>query len=184
MFFRERINVYSKNDMKNIQIDEKNLRNLEVYSMQSSKEVPINKCLKTSDYWAWVWLLDYWNMSNFRVITTEDALSGCHACQNNLQLFFSKEVRSFSKISVFTRMFQQAFSTHCSNTSQSLISSEHVKAAICLYRKKKSETLRSGDRAGQLTGPPRLIHCQLKVWYRCCLTRQGYMHGTHTKHLL
>ena len=39
----------------------KNLRNLEVYSTQLSKEVPINKCLKTSDYWVWirVWLLKY-----------------------------------------------------------------------------------------------------------------------------
>lgn len=46
------------------------------------------------------------------------------------------------KILAFTRVFQQAFSTHCSNTSQSLIGSEYTKASICLQKKVRSIKVR------------------------------------------
>jgi hypothetical protein len=35
---------------------------------------------------------------------------------------------------------------------------------------KNTRRLRSGDRAGQLNGPPRPIHSSPNVWFRCCLT--------------
>jgi len=58
-------------------------------------------------------------------------------------------------------MFQQDFCTHCSKNSQLLIVSDYIKDSR--YLQNKSEALRSGDRAGPLTGPPRPIHRQLKV---------------------
>jgi len=47
----------------------------------------------------------------------------------------------FLKIYAFTRMFQQAFSTHCSNTSQSLIGSEYIKASIYISTEQKVRSI-------------------------------------------
>lgn len=80
MLFREMISVYSENDIKNTQDVKKKLCNLEVCSVQLSREVLMDICLKTSDYW---------DMGNIRFITTEDDQYGRHACQHNFQLFFS-----------------------------------------------------------------------------------------------
>jgi hypothetical protein len=55
------------------------------------------------------------------------------------------------------------------NTSKSLIDVEYTKDFRCPHSQ-NSRGLRSGDRAGQLTGPPRPVHCSPKVWFSCCLT--------------
>jgi hypothetical protein len=75
------------------------------------------------------------------------------------------EVYTLLKIPGFTRISWQAFSTRCCYTSKSSIGVEYTKVFRCPHR-----GLRSGDRAGQLTGPPLPIHCSPKVWFRCCLT--------------
>jgi hypothetical protein len=79
------------------------------------------------------------------------------------------EVRSLSKIPGFTQISWQTFSTRCCNTSKSLIGAENTKA-FTYPHSQKSIRSRSGDHAGQLTGPPRPIHVSPKVWFRCCLT--------------
>jgi hypothetical protein len=52
--------------------------------------------------------------------------------------------------------------------------------------KKKNRGLKSGDRAGQWTGPPRPIHCSPKVWFMCCLTLRRKCVGAimHKPHVL
>jgi hypothetical protein len=79
------------------------------------------------------------------------------------------EVRTLSKIPGFTRISWQPFSTRCCHTSKSLIGAEYTKVFRC-PRSQKSRGLRSGDRAGQLTGPPRPLQCSPTVWIRCRLT--------------
>jgi hypothetical protein len=72
---------------------------------------------------------DCWEMSNFYVITTTVALYGSHARQHNFQLLFSKACTQ--KIPGFMRICQQACSTHCCNTSKSLIRSEYTNGFWC-----------------------------------------------------
>jgi hypothetical protein len=79
------------------------------------------------------------------------------------------EVRTLSEIPGFTQISWQTFSTRCCNTSKSLIGAEYTKA-FTYPHSKKSIGLRSADRAGQLTAPPRPIHCSPKVWFRWRLT--------------
>jgi hypothetical protein len=54
---------------------------------------------------------------------------------------------------------------------KSLISAEYTKVFRCPHSQ-KSRGLRSGDCAGQLTRPPRPIHCSPKAWFSmthmCC----------------
>jgi hypothetical protein len=52
---------------------------------------------------------------------------------------------------------------------KSLITAEYTKA-FRYPHSQKSRGLRSGDYAGQLTGPPHPIRCSPKVWFRYCLT--------------
>jgi hypothetical protein len=52
---------------------------------------------------------------------------------------------------------------------KSSIGAEYNKIFRC-PQSQKSRGLRSGDRAGQLTGSPRPIRCSPKVLFRCCLT--------------
>jgi hypothetical protein len=61
------------------------------------------------------------------------------------------EVRTLSRIPVFTQISWQAFSTRCCNTSKSLIGAKYTKIFRC---------------------PPQLhpIHSSPKVGVRCCLT--------------
>jgi hypothetical protein len=73
-------------------------------------------------------------------------------------------MRTISKIPGFIRTSWQAFSARCSDTSKSLAGSEYTKSLG--GRTAKSRRLRSEDRAGQLTGPPRPIHCPQEVWLR------------------
>lgn len=54
-----------------------------------NNKVPFNKRQKTNARW---------DMGDFHVISAADALCGSHACQQNLQLFFSQEVCTLSKI--------------------------------------------------------------------------------------
>jgi hypothetical protein len=74
-----------------------------------------------------------------------------------------QEVRTLSEIPDFTRI-----SIRCCNTCKSLIDAEYTKIFTC-SNSQKSRGLRSGDHAGQLTGPPHPSHCSPKVWFRCCL---------------
>jgi hypothetical protein len=80
------------------------------------------------------------------------------------------EVHTLSKIPGFTWISWHTFST-CCNTSPSLIGAEYTEVFTC-PQSQKSTGLRLGDRAGQLAGPPRPIHCSPKDWFRCCLTVQ------------
>jgi hypothetical protein len=59
---------------------------------------------------------------------------------------------------------------------KSLIGAEYTKVFGCPHNQKSGE-LRSGNRAGLLTGPPRPIHCSPKVWLRCCLTMRRKWDG-------
>jgi hypothetical protein len=86
-----------------------------------------------------------------------------------LSAFCHTEGPTVSKIPGFTRISWQAFSTRCCNTSKSLIGAEYTKVFRCPHSQ-ESRGLRSRDRAGQLTGPPRHIYCSPKVWFRCYLT--------------
>jgi hypothetical protein len=52
---------------------------------------------------------------------------------------------------------------------KSLISTEYTDVFWCPH-KRKSRGLRSGDRAGQLTGHLYPTHCSPQVWFRCDLT--------------
>jgi hypothetical protein len=61
-------------------------------------------------------------------------------------------VRTLSKIPVFTRISWQAFSARCCNTSKTLIGAEYTKVCRCPHSQ-RSRRLRSGDRAGHLSGP-------------------------------
>jgi hypothetical protein len=79
------------------------------------------------------------------------------------------QVRTLSKIPGFNRITWQAFSIRYCNTSKSLFGAAYTKAFRCSHSQ-KSKGLKSGDGAGQLTCPPRPIHCSPKVWFRCCLT--------------
>jgi hypothetical protein len=78
----------------------------------------------------------------------------------------------------FHSISRQAFSTRC-NASKSFICAEFTKVFSCLHSQ-KSRKLRSGDRAGQLAGPPRPIHCSPKVWFRCGPSLQGVPHHAWT----
>jgi hypothetical protein len=60
------------------------------------------------------------------------------------------------------------------NTSTSLPGSEHTEVFRCPHSQ-KSRGLRSRDRAGQLTGPPRPVDCRPKVNFRSCLTMRGHL---------
>jgi hypothetical protein len=79
------------------------------------------------------------------------------------------EVRTLSKTPGFTRTSWQEFYTRCCNTSESLIHAEYTKAFRCPHGQ-NSRGLRLGDHAGQLTGPPRPVHCSPKVGFRFSLT--------------
>jgi hypothetical protein len=80
-------------------------------------------------------------------------------------------VHTLLKIPGSTWISGQAFSPCCCNTSKSLIRAEYTEVFMCSHSQ-KSKRLRSGNCAGQLTGPLRPIHCWLKVWFRCSLTMQ------------
>jgi hypothetical protein len=71
------------------------------------------------------------------------------------------EVHTLSKIPGFTRIPWEAFSILCSNTYKSFIGAECTKVLRCPHSQ-QSRGLRSGDHAGLLNGPPRLIHCSPK----------------------
>jgi hypothetical protein len=73
------------------------------------------------------------------------------------------EVRTLLKIPGFTRI---SWLFALIRTFKSLISAEYTKVSRC-SRSQKSRGLRWGDRSGQLTRPPRPIHCLPKVWFRC-----------------
>jgi hypothetical protein len=81
-------------------------------------------------------------------------------------------MRTLLKIPRFTWISWQAFSSHCCNSSKTLIGAEYTKVFRCLHRP-KARGLRSGDHAGELTRPPCSIHCLSKVWLRCCLKMLG-----------
>jgi hypothetical protein len=72
---------------------------------------------------------------------------------------------SHTKCIVFQKFSRQAFSTRCCNTYTSFPGLNTL----------KSRGLRSKDRAGQLTGPPRPAHCRLKVCFMSCLTMRGHI---------
>jgi hypothetical protein len=79
------------------------------------------------------------------------------------------EMSTLLKIPGFTRISWQTFSPRCCNTSKSFIGAEYTKVISCPHSQ-KSTWLRSRDRAGQSTGPPRHVHCSPKVWFRCRVT--------------
>jgi hypothetical protein len=111
-----------------------------------------------------------WNMGDVRVVFTYIRCSMWFPCTSTqLSAFRHTVVRILLKISGFTQLSRQAFSTRCCNTSKSLIGAEYIKVFKCPYSQ-KSRGLRSGNRARQFTGSPRPIHCSPKVWFRCFLT--------------
>jgi hypothetical protein len=63
-----------------------------------------------------------------------------------------REVCNLSKTPGFTWISQQAFFTHCRNTSKSLTGTEYTEAFRWPHIK-KFRGLRSGDHIGQLIGP-------------------------------
>jgi hypothetical protein len=65
------------------------------------------------------------------------------------------------KIPGFTWISWQAFSTHCCNTSKSLISAEFTKVFRYPHNL-KPRWLKPGDHACQLNGPPHPIYCSPK----------------------
>jgi hypothetical protein len=84
------------------------------------------------------------------------------------------EVRTLSKISRFVRISSVAFSARCCNTSKSLTGAGHTKVFRC-PQNRISRGIRSGDSAGQLTGPARPVHCSPKAWFWCCLNNAENM---------
>jgi hypothetical protein len=70
----------------------------------------------------------------------------CPCISTQLSALRRTEVRTLLKIPGFTRIFWQAFSTRCRNTSKSLIGAEHTKVFRC-PQSQKSRWLGSGDRA-------------------------------------
>jgi hypothetical protein len=78
------------------------------------------------------------------------------------------EVCSLPRITGFIRISWWAFSTRCCYTSKSLIGAEYTEVFRCPHSQ-TSRGLRSGDRVGQFTGPPRPSHCSQKAWFRCSL---------------
>jgi hypothetical protein len=91
------------------------------------------------------------------------------------------EVRTLLKIPGFTPISWQTFSTRCCITSKSLIGAEYTEELWCPHSQ-KSRGLRSGDRAGQLIGPPRPVYCWPEVCFRCRLVR--WCPTMHEPHLL
>jgi hypothetical protein len=88
----------------------------------------------------------------------------------------SHRVRTLSKIPACTRISWQTFSSRCCNTCKPFIGAEYTKVFRCPHSQ-KSRGLRSGDRAGQLTGPPRPIHCSPKFWFKCSLIMRRKWYG-------
>jgi hypothetical protein len=139
----------------------KGLQTLRGYSIHfTEQKIPVNIWTETNACR---------DMGNVCVISIADALCGSHCISTHLSAFCRTEVCIPLKIPGFTRISQQAFSTHCCNTFQSLNGAECTKVFRCPHNK-KSKGLRLGDREGKLTGLPCPIHCSLKVWFRCCLT--------------
>jgi hypothetical protein len=68
------------------------------------------------------------------------------------------------------------FSACCCNTYKSQIGAEYTEVFRC-FHSQKSRWLRSGDGAGQVTGPPHRVHCPPKVSCRCCLRMQSKWGG-------
>jgi hypothetical protein len=101
-----------------------------------------------------------------------DLCSRCFMCFSWFSAQFSALrwiwVRILSKILGFSRISWEAFSILFSNNSKSLIGAEYAKVFSCSHSQ-KSRGLRSGDRAGQLTGPLHLLHSP-KLWFRLCFT--------------
>ena len=109
-----------------------------------------------------------WDKGDVRVLAAADAVCRSRACAHNFQLCYA-----LSKLPDFTEVFWQAFSTLCCNTSKSLMASEYTTNGVPTSQ--TSGGLRSGDRVGQLSGPPRPIQRPPKVLFRCCPTMQCYL---------
>jgi hypothetical protein len=93
------------------------------------------------------------------VISTAVALCGSHSFQRSFQVFAAQRCVLCRRFLVHSNLLTGILCLVL-NTPKSL----DVPAA------KIFRGLRSGDRAGRLTGSPRHVHCSPKVWFRCCLT--------------
>jgi hypothetical protein len=114
-------------------------------------------------------------MGDVRVISTADILCGFRAFRHN-SAFSDTEVGALSKISGFTWIPWQTFS----NLAVRPLSHWSVIEVFTRADRQKSEELKSGDRVGQLTGPPRPIRCSPQVSFSCSLSlRRKLMHKPH-----
>jgi hypothetical protein len=97
-----------------------------------------------------------------------DALCGSHAFQHNFHPFVAQRCVLCRKFLVSLespdRLSPLVAVIHLSHWSVL-----NTPKSLGVPRAKKSRGLRSGDHAGQLTGPPRPIHCSSKAWFGCCL---------------
>lgn len=97
------------------------------------------------------------------ILCLQQTLCCSHACQNKYQLFVSLKCILFKSILRFTRIC-------CKEFSQLPIYRKEVLNAPKVFRfphSQRSRRLRSGDRAGQLTGAPRSLHSAAYVWFVC-----------------
>jgi hypothetical protein len=97
------------------------------------------------------------------VVSTAHAVYGSHAFLPGFQLFVAQRC-TLLKISGFTQISQQSFSTCRGNTlSRWLVRNTPKSSGVCTAK-------RTMFHAGQLARPPCPIHFSLQVRFRCCLT--------------
>jgi len=97
------------------------------------------------------------------ILCLQQTLCCSHACQNKCQLFVSLKCILFKSILHFTR-------TCCIEFSQLPIYLKEVLNTPKVFRfphSQRSRRLRSGDRAGQLTGAPCAVHSAAYFWFGC-----------------
>jgi hypothetical protein len=127
---------------------------------QMSKEVPVNICAETCDCW---------DTGGVLVISTAHALCDSYAFQHNFQLFVAQKCALSRKFLVSLEFPDRHSVLVALIPLKLLIGVEYTKVFSCPHNQ-NSRRLKSGDRAGQLIGPPRPSHCSPKVWFRSSLT--------------
>jgi len=118
-----------------------------------SKNTPVSTCLKSDANWG---------MADVHLMSTADSVCCFHACQNKYRLFVSLKCILSKIIPHFTRI--------CKELSQLPIYLKEVLKTPQVFRfphSQSSRGLRSGDRAGQLTGVPRAVHSAAYFCFGC-----------------
>jgi hypothetical protein len=112
-------------------------------------------------------------MGDVRVISTADALCGFYAFQHDFQPFVTQRCKLCWKFLVSLEP-PNRYSLLVAVIPQCYWLALNAPKSLGVTISKKPGGFRSGDHAGQLTGPPHPIHCSPKVWFNVVVPHHAW----------